>query len=640
MSTTEKKQFKTESKKMLEMMINSIYTHKEIFLRELISNASDAIDKRYFRSLTDTSVGLDRSQYEITIEHNKDARTLTITDNGCGMTSDELENNLGTIAQSGSFNFKQENGKAQDIDIIGQFGVGFYSAFMVSDKIVVRSRAIGSDTAYEWESEGVEGYTINSCDYAPIGTQVVLQIKEDNENESYSDFIEEYKLRELVKKYSNYIHYPIKMEVEKRKLKEDPENKNDKDKKPEYETYTEIETLNSMVPLWHKNPSEIKPEEYNSFYTEKFYDYEAPAKVIHFHTDGIISYEALLFIPKKAPYNYYSKTYEKGLQLYSSGVMIMDKCADLLPDYFSFVKGLVDSPDFTLNISRETLQHDHQLKTIAKHLEKKIKGELEKLMEDDREAYEAFYKEFGLQLKYGLYSGYGMNKDVLQDLLMFKSSNEKKFVSLKEYIGRMPEGQKDIYYACAETPDAADMLPQTEAVKSKGYEVLYFTEDVDEFSIQMLREYESKKFVNVCDENLDISTDDEKAALKEQNESGKDLLTFVKESIGDNVSSVRFTNTLKDHPVCLSSEGGISTEMEKILSKMPDAESNDKPKAETVLEINMNHPVAATLRSLYESDKDKVAEYSKILYAQARLICGLPIENPTELSNLVCNLMK
>jgi molecular chaperone HtpG len=640
MSTTEKKQFKTESKKMLEMMINSIYTHKEIFLRELISNASDAIDKRYFRSLTDTSVGLDRSQYEITIEHNKDARTLTITDNGCGMTSDELENNLGTIAQSGSFNFKQENGKAQDIDIIGQFGVGFYSAFMVSDKIVVRSHAIGSDTAYEWESEGVEGFTINPCDYAPIGTQVVLQIKEDNENESYSDFIEEYKLRELVKKYSNYIHYPIKMEVEKRKLKEDPENKDDKDKKPEYETYTEIETLNSMVPLWHKNPSEIKPEEYNSFYTEKFYDYEAPAKVIHFHTDGIISYEALLFIPKKAPYNYYSKTYEKGLQLYSSGVMIMDKCADLLPDYFSFVKGLVDSPDFTLNISRETLQHDHQLKTIAKHLEKKIKGELEKLMEDDREAYEAFYKEFGLQLKYGLYSGYGMNKDVLQDLLMFKSSNEKKFVSLKEYIGRMPEGQKDIYYACAETPDAADMLPQTEAVKSKGYEVLYFTEDVDEFAIQMLREYESKKFVNVCDENLDISSDEEKAALKEQNESGKDLLTFVKESIGDKVSSVRFTNTLKDHPVCLSSEGGISTEMEKILSKMPDAESNDKPKAETVLEINMNHPVAATLKSLYETDKDKVAEYSKILYAQARLICGLPIENPTELSNLVCNLMK
>jgi molecular chaperone HtpG len=640
MSTTEKKQFKTESKKMLEMMINSIYTHKEIFLRELISNASDAIDKRYFRSLTDTSVGLDRSQYEITIDHNKDARTLTITDNGCGMTSDELENNLGTIAQSGSFNFKQENGKAQDIDIIGQFGVGFYSAFMVSDKIVVRSRAIGSDTAYEWESEGVEGYTINPCDYAPIGTQVVLQIKEDNENESYSDFIEEYKLRELVKKYSNYIHYPIKMEVEKRKLKEDPENKDDKDKKPEYETYTEIETLNSMVPLWHKNPSEIKPEEYNSFYTEKFYDYEAPAKVIHFHIDGIISYEALLFIPKKAPYNYYSKTYEKGLQLYSSGVMIMDKCADLLPDYFSFVKGLVDSPDFTLNISRETLQHDHQLKTIAKHLEKKIKGELEKLMEDDREAYEAFYKEFGLQLKYGLYSGYGMNKDVLQDLLMFKSSNEKKFVSLKEYIGRMPEGQKDIYYACAETPDAADMLPQTEAVKSKGYEVLYFTEDVDEFAIQMLREYESKKFVNVCDENLDISSDEEKAALKEQNESEKDLLTFVKESIGDKVSSVRFTNTLKDHPVCLSSEGGISTEMEKILSKMPDAESNDKPKAETVLEINMNHPVAATLKSLYETDKDKVAEYSKILYAQARLICGLPIENPTELSNLVCNLMK
>ena len=644
MSTTEKKQFKTESKKMLNMMINSIYTHKEIFLRELISNASDAIDKRYFRSLTDTSVGLDRSQYEITIEHDKDARTITITDNGCGMTADELENNLGTIAKSGSFDFKQENDKAQDIDIIGQFGVGFYSAFMVSDSIVVRSHALGSDTAYEWESEGVEGYTINTCDYAPIGTQVILHIKEDNENENYSDFLEEYKLRELVKKYSNYIHYPIKMEVEKSRLKETPEDKDnqdkDKDKKPEYETYKEIETLNSMVPLWHKNPSDITPEEYNSFYSEKFYDYEAPAKVIHFHTDGIISYEALLYIPKKAPYNYYTKNYEKGLQLYSSGVMIMDKCADLLPDYFSFVKGLVDSPDFTLNISRETLQHDHQLKTIAKHLEKKIKSELAKLMADDRETYEAFYKEFGLQLKYGIYTGYGMNKDVLQDLLLFTSSAEKKYVSFKEYVDRMPEGQKSIYYACAETPDAADMLPQTEAVKAKGYEVLYLTQDVDEFAIQMLREYNDKKFVNVCDENLDISTDEEKAALKEQNDSGKDLLTFMKESIGYKVSSVRFTNTLKDHPVCLSSEGGISTEMEKILSRMPDSEDSMRPKAETILEINLNHPVAATLKELYASDKDKVAEYSKILYAQARLICGLPIENPTELSNLVCNLMK
>lgn len=640
MSTTEKKQFKTESRKMLEMMINSIYTHKEIFLRELISNASDAIDKRYFRSLTDKSAGLDRSEYEIVIGHDKDTRTLTITDNGCGMTADELENNLGTIAHSGSFNFKQENGKVQDIDIIGQFGVGFYSAFMVSDKIIVRSRAIGSDQAYEWESEGVDGYTINPCDYGPVGTQVILHIKEDNENEKYSEFLEEYKLRELVKKYSNYIHYPIRMEVEKRKLKEDPDKKDDKDKKPEYETYREMETLNSMVPLWHKNPSDIKPEEYNSFYTEKFYDYEAPAKVIHFHTDGIISYEALLFIPKRAPFNYYTKTYEKGLQLYSSGVMIMDKCADLLPDYFSFVKGLVDSPDFTLNISRETLQHDHQLKTIAKHIEKKIKSELSKLMEDDHETYEAFYKEFGLQLKYGLYTNYGMNKDVLQDLLMFKSSKEKKYVTLKEYIGRMPEGQKNIYYACAEAIDAADLLPQTEAVKSKGYEVLYFTEDVDEFAIQMLGEYEGKKFINVCDENLDISTEEEKAALKKENESGKNLLDFMKETLGDKVNSVRFTNTLKDHPVCLSSEGGISTEMEKILSRMPDAESNYKPKAETILEINMNHPVAATLKSLYETNKDKVAEYTKILYAQARLICGLPIDNPTELSNMVCNLMK
>jgi len=631
-----KKQFKTESKKMLDMMINSIYTHKEIFLRELISNASDAIDKRYFRSLTDPSVGLAREEYRIFIERDMIARTLTITDNGCGMTSEDLEKNLGTIAKSGSGEFKNSNEQPEDISVIGQFGVGFYSAFMVASKITVRSRAIGADTANIWESEGVDGYTIKECDYAPIGTEIVITLKPDGENEKYSDFLEEYKLRELIRKYSDYIRYPIMMETENEKLKE---GTGVDGKDPEYETVTEIETLNSMIPLWHRAASEITAEEYNSFYTEKFYDYNAPSKVIHFKVEGNVTYEALLYIPAKAPFNYYSKNFEKGLRLYCNGVMITENCAEMLPEYFSFVRGLIDSPDFTLNISRETLQHDHQLRAIAKNVEKKIKNELTKMLDSDRDSYEKFFKEFGLQLKYGLYSDYGMHKDVLSDLIMFNSSFEKKYVTLKEYVSRMPEEQKKIYYACAETVDAAELLPQCEAVKAKGYEVLYFTDDVDEFTVQTLGKYSDKEFANVSSESADLATEEEKETVNKQNEESKELLNFMKESIGDGVSSVRFTANLGSHPVCLSSEGGISTEMEKVLSRMPGSEAGFAPKAETVLEINMSHPIAETVKKVYAEDKEKAAKYAKVLYAQARLICGLPIQNPSELSALVCEML-
>ena len=631
-----KKQFKTESKKMLDMMINSIYTHKEIFLRELISNASDAIDKRYFRSLTDPSVGLAREDYRIFIERDKDARTITITDNGCGMTAEDLEKNLGTIAKSGSGEFKNNNEQPEDISVIGQFGVGFYSAFMVASKITVKSRAIGAETANVWQSEGVDGYTIKECDYAPIGTEIVIYLKPDGENEKYSDFLEEYKLRELIRKYSDYIRYPIMMETENEKLKE---GTGVDGKDAEYETVIENETLNSMIPLWHRSPSEITEEEYNRFYTEKFYDYTAPAKTIHFKVEGNVTYEALLYVPAKAPFNYYSKNFEKGLRLYCNGVMITENCSEMLPDYFSFVRGLIDSPDFTLNISRETLQHDHQLKAIAKNVEKKIKNELSKMLNSDRENYEKFYKEFGIQLKYGLYSDYGMHKDVLSDLVMFTSSFEKKYVTLKEYVSRMPEDQKKIYYACAETVDAAELLPQCEAVKSKGYEVLYFTDDVDEFTVQTLGKYSDKEFANVSSESADLATDEEKETVNKQNDESKDLLTFMKESIGEAVGSVRFTANLGSHPVCLSSEGGISTEMEKVLSRMPGTEAGFAPKAETVLEINMNHPIAETVKKVYSEDKDKAAKYAKVLYAQARLICGLPIQNPSELSALVCEML-
>ena len=624
-----KKQFKTESQKLLDMMINSIYTHKEIFLRELISNASDAIDKLYFKSLTDTTVSIGRGDYAIWISADKAARTLTISDNGCGMSKEELEKNLGTIAKSGSFDFKRDNEQGEGIDVIGQFGVGFYSAFMVADKITVRSKQYGEDVGSIWESSGVDGYTVDECDKESFGTEIVLHIKEDTEDEKYSEFLEEYKIRALVKKYSDYIRYPIKMSVTRKEKKEGTEN--------EYEDVTKVEVFNSMIPLWKKAQSEVSDEEYKNFYSEKFYDFEAPARVITQKSEGTATYTALMFIPSHAPYNYYTKDYEKGLELYSSGVMIMEKCADLLPDYFSFVKGLVDSSDLSLNISREMLQHDRQLKVIAKAIEKKIKTELEKMMSSDREKYEKFFDAFGIQLKFGLYSDFGVHKDTLQDLILFRSSKEKKYVSLKEYTSSLSDEQKAIYYACGESVERIEMLPQVEAVKEKGYEVLYLTDDVDEFALKMLGKYADREFKNVTAEALDISTDEEKEAIKKENESAEELLSYMKDSIGK-VSAVRFTNTLKKHPVCLSSEGELSVEMEKILKRMPGAE-DDAPKANVVLEINATHPVSEKLKSLFEDDKDKLAKYAKILYSEACLIGGVSIEDPVELTELISELM-
>ena len=623
-----KKQFKTESQKLLDMMINSIYTHKEIFLRELISNASDALDKLYFRSLTDTSISLSRSDYQINIIADKAARTLRIIDNGCGMSAEELEKNLGTIAKSGSFEFKRENDQGEDVDVIGQFGVGFYSAFMVADRITVRSKVYGEPIAHVWESSGIDGYTVGECDKDTFGTEITLYIKDDKDEEKYSEFLEEYRLRALVKKYSDYIRYPIKMEVTKSRKKDEGD---------EYESYKETETLNSMVPLWKRSASEVTTEEYNSFYTEKFYDYEPPVRVITQKSEGTATFTALLFIPGHTPFDYYTKEFEKGLELYSSGVMIMEKCGELLPDYFSFVKGLVDSADLTLNISRETLQHDRQLKVIAKALEKKIKSELAKLMESDRKKYEKFYDAFGIQLKYGVYSDYGIHKDVLEDLLLFKSSNERKYVSLKEYVDAMKEEQKAIYYASGETLDKIEMLPQVAAVKSRGYEVLYLTDDVDEFALKMLGKYQDKEFKNVTAEALDLATEEEKAKLEDENKSSEDMLTFIKDAIG-NVSAVRFTTTLDSHPVCLSSEGDLSVEMEKVLRKMPGADGN-LPKANVVLEINLSHPIVEKLKSLYDTDRDALATYAKILYAEGCLISGVSLENPAELCSMISNLM-
>ncbi len=624
-----KKQFKTESKKLLDMMINSIYTHKEIFLRELISNASDAIDKLYFRSLTDTSVSIGREDYAIWLTPDKEKRTLTISDNGCGMSREELENNLGTIAKSGSFDFKRENDQGESVDIIGQFGVGFYSAFMVADKIVVKTKQYGADTSSVWESSGVDGYTIDDGDKESFGTEITLYIKEDTEEERYSEFLEEYRIRGLVKKYSDYIRFPIKMDITRSEKKEGTEN--------EYQTVTNTEVLNSMVPLWKKAQSEVTEEEYKSFYSEKFYDFEAPARIITQKSEGTATYTALMFIPSHAPYNYYSKDYEKGLELYSSGVMIMEKCPDLLPDYFSFVKGLVDSSDLSLNISREMLQHDRQLKVMAKAIEKKIKSELEKMMSSDREKYEKFFDAFGVQLKFGLYSDFGAHKDTLSDLVLFHSSNEKKYVSLKEYTSSMKEEQKAIYYAPGESMDRIEMLPQVAAVKEKGYEILYLTDEVDEFALKMLGKYADKEFKNVTAEALDISTDEEKASIEKENKDSEPLLSYMAENIG-RVSAVKFTNTLKKHPVCLSTEGELSVEMEKILKKMPGAE-NEAPKANIVLEVNALHPIAEKLKSLYESDKERLAKYAKLLYSEACLICGVSIENPLEFTELISELM-
>ena len=583
-----KKQFKTESKKLLDMMVNSIYTNKEIFLRELISNASDAIDKLYFRSLTDDSVTLTQSDYEIRISIDKDTKTLTLSDNGCGMTKDELENNLGTIAKSGSYDFKNNpENETENIDIIGQFGVGFYSAFMVAEKITVYSRPYGSTEAYKWQSSGADGYTIDTCEKDTYGTTVVLHIKPDTDEDKFSDYLDEYRIRSLIKKYSDYIRYPIKMLCEHQHLKEGSDN--------EYETVTEDETLNSMVPLWKKSQNDVTDEEYNSFYCEKFFDFEAPLKVIRQKTEGTSNYEAMLFIPSHAPFNYYSRDYEKGLQLYSSGVLIMDKCKELLPDYFSFVKGIVDSSDLSLNISRETLQQDHQLKIIAKALEKKIANELKKMLANDREKYEKFFDAFGVQLKWGLYSDYGMHKDVLCDLIMFKSSLDEKYVTLKEYVSRMKEEQKKIYFASGDSIEKISLLPQVESVVSHGYEVLYLTEDVDEFALQMLHTYDEKEFSNVCKDDLDLSTDEEKESLKQENEQAKEMFDFIKESIGD-IHAVRFTNTLKSHAVCLSSEGAVSANMEKVLNKTPGNEAG-MIKAELVLEININNPIAEKFKS-------------------------------------------
>ena len=626
-----KKQFKAESKKLLDMMINSIYTHKEIFLRELISNASDAIDKLYFRSLTDESVGKNKEDFFIKVDIDKENRNLIITDNGIGMTSEELENNLGTIAKSGSLDFKKDNAesdKKDDVEIIGQFGVGFYSAFMVSDLVTVESKAFGSEQAYRWTSTGADGYTIEPCDKEDVGTVITLHIKEDTENEKYDEFLETYKISGLIKKYSDYIRYPIKMDFESSCPVEGKEG--------EYESFTETRTVNSMIPLWRKNKSEITEEEYDRFYSEKFYDFEKPARIIHTKTEGQATFDALMFIPKKPAYDYYSKEFEKGLALYSNGVLIMDKCPDLLPDYFSFVRGLVDSADLSLNISREVLQHDHQLKLIARTIEKKIKNELTKMLNNEREAYEEFYKSFGVQLKFGIYNEFGAHKDSLKDLVMFYSSTGKKLVTLSEYVSGMKEGQDKIYYACGDSVEKIDMLPQTDALKEKGYEVLYCTDNVDEFALKMLDEYDGKKFANVCAEEIDLSTEDEKKQLEEQNESGKDMLEEMKNILSGAVQSVKFTNRLKNYPACLSSEGNISVEMEKILNSMP---TDNKVKADIVLELNASHPVAEKLKTLYTEDKDSFNKFTKLLYDQARLVGGMSVENPSEFVSLISELM-
>lgn len=627
------KEFKAESKRLLDMMINSIYTHKEIFLRELISNASDAIDKLYFRSLTDQNVGMSREDFHIQLSIDKDNRILTIEDNGIGMTQEDLENNLGTIAKSGSLAFKNENELTDDVDVIGQFGVGFYSAFMVSSEVTVVSRAYGSDEAYEWKSEGAEGYTIEPCQKDTVGTIITLKIKDNTEEENYDEFLEQYRIQGIVKKYSDYIRYPIKMDVTKEKLKE---GTGTDDKPAEYESYTETETLNSMVPIWKKQKSELTDDDYNSFYKEKFFDYTDPIKTIHTKTEGAVTYNALLFIPSKTPYNYYSKEYEKGLQLFANGVLIMDKCADLLPDYFSFVKGLVDSEDLSLNISREMLQHDRQLKLIAKSLQKKIKNELLKLQKSDKEKYLEFYKSFGLQLKFGVYENYGANKDELKDLIMFHSSFANDFVTLADYVSRMKEDQKYIYYASGESIARIDALPQTELVKDKGYEILYFTDDVDEFAIQMLMEYDGKQFKSVSAGDLDLETEEEKKKAEKQAEENKDLFAFMKESLGDKVKEVRLSQRLKSHPVCLTSDGHLSLEMEKVLNAMP---NDQKVKADRVLEINAGHPIFAALQNLYANDKDKLKAYCDLLYTQACLIEGMAIEDPVAFSNSICDLM-
>ena len=627
------KEFQAESKRLLDLMINSIYTHKEIFLRELISNASDAIDKLYYRTLEDGATGLSREDFSIQLAVDKEARTLSISDNGIGMTQEELDNNLGVIARSGSLQFKQEAEKKDEVDIIGQFGVGFYSAFMVSSRVTVDTKAFGSDEAWHWESTGLDGYEITPGAKADRGTTITLYLKEDSEDENYSEFLDQFRLQDLVKKYSDYIRYPIRMEVSHTHVKE---GTGVDGKDPEYETHTEVETLNSMTPIWKKAKSEVTDEEMNAFYKEKFYDWQDPLKAIRTSTEGAATYTALLFIPSHAPMDYYTREYEKGLQLYASGVLIMDKCADLLPDCFSFVKGLVDSQDLSLNISREMLQHDRQLKLIASRLEKKIASELQSMLNNDREKYEQFWKAFGLQMKYGLYDNYGAKKDELKDLVLFTSSAEKKLTSLKEYVSRMKPEQKYIYYGCGETVERVLSLPQAETLQEKGFEMLCLTDNVDEFALRMLMKYDDKEFRNISSDDLELESTEEKEKVKELAEENKDMLAFVKESLGDKVKDVRLSGKLKSHAVCITTDGMISTEMEKVLNAMP---AQEKIKAQRVLEINGEHPIFQRLQELYQSDKERLKLYAEILYDQALLLEGISLEDPSDFSQKLCQLL-
>ncbi len=625
--TMAKHAFQAESKRLLEMMINSIYSQREVFLRELISNASDAIDKIYYKALTDDSLSFDPENYYIKISADKDTRTLKVVDTGIGMTKDEMENNLGIIAKSGSLAFKNENEIKDGHDIIGQFGVGFYAAFMVADVVTVKSKALNSDEAFKWESEGTDGYTIEPCDKQDVGTEVTLKIKTNTEDERFDDFLEEHRLQEIIKKYSDFIRYPIKMDVTVKEPKEDNEE--------EYDEYVEEQTVNSMVPIWRKNKSELTDEDYENFYKEKRYGFDKPLKHIHLNVDGTVRYNAILYIPENVPFDYYTKEYEKGLELYSNGVLIMEKCSDLLPDFFGFVKGMVDSEDLSLNISREMLQHDRQLKVIAKNIQKKIKSQLKSMLKNEREDYEKFYDSFGKQLKFGVYNDFGANKDVLKDLLLFYSSTEKKLVTLDEYVSRMPEDQKYIYYAAGESYDKIEKLPQTEVVADKGYEILYFTDEVDEFAIKILMSYDDKEFRSVSSGDLGIEEDDEKAS-EEDKEENKDLFEHMKSVLAGQVKDVKASNRLKTHPVCLSADGEISIEMEKVINSMPD---NQQIQADKVLEINTNHEVFQSLRDAFENDKEKLDLYTKILFNQALLIEGLPVSDPVAFTSDMCKVM-
>lgn len=622
-----KKQFKAESKRLLDLVVNSIYTHREIFLRELISNASDAIDKIYYKALTDGTITFNRDDYYISVTVDKENRQLTITDTGIGMTKDELEENLGVIAKSGSHQFKEENEIKDGYDIIGQFGVGFYSAFLVADTVIVRSKAYDSEHAYEWKSTGIDGYTISPCEKDHVGTEIVMVLKKNTEDENFDDYLEEYRLRSIIKKYSDFIRYPIKMEVSKHQLKEGTED--------EYEEVREEQVINSMVPIWRKNKNELSDEDYQNFYTEKRFGFDEPVRTVHTSVDGTVSYNAVLFIPEKTPFDFYTREYEKGLELYSRGVMIMEKCGDLLPDYFSFVKGVVDSEDLSLNISREILQHDRQLKLIAKNIKSKIKAELKKLMKEDREKYEAFYSAFGRQLKYGVYSEFGANKDFLQDLLMFPSSHEKKMTTLEEYVARMPEDQKFIYYAVGDSIERLETMPQSEMVLDKGYEILYLTEEVDEFAIQMMRDFKEKEFKSVSANDLGLEEDEKET--QEETQANEAIFNAMLEKLNQKVKAVRASKRLKTHPVCLTSEGEISIEMEKILNAMP---NDQKIAAEKVLEINTQHEIFEVLQEAYENDPEKFALYTEVLYQQALLIEGLPVEDPVAFTNQICKIMK